>query len=105
MIKYIFLLFIVILIIRTSTNQYEHFCPNKLTYENYQYFLWKDESILTKFLTYYEYLQFYNFMQSNYKMKNIYCKPLNPILQKNNNQDTISKNWKTNKEFRYNLRI
>lgn len=86
-------------------NGIEHFCPNKLTYDKYQYYLWNKDTIWQKFLTYYDYLKFYNFMQSNYSMKNIYCNPLYPINYNNINDNATNRAWKTNRNFRYNLRI
>lgn len=100
----IFLLLLIILIC-INVNNLENFCPDKLTYNNYQYYLWSNNNVWQKFLTYYDYLKFYNFMQSNYSMKNIYCKPLYPITYKKNNYNAINRAWKTNRNFRYNLRI
>lgn len=102
------LIYLVLLLIITlfySSSRFEYFCPDKLTYNNYQYFLWNNKNIWNKFLTYYDYLNFYKFMQSNYSMKNIYCKPLYPIKNINDDMNSSNKNWKTNREFRYNLRI
>ena len=105
MILYALFIFIVFIILTTNIQMYENFCPDKLTYNNNAYYLWNNNNIWQKFLTYYDYLNFYHFMQSNYNTKNIYCKPLYPINKVKNDYNTMSKVWTPNRNFRYNLRI
>lgn len=103
----LFLISIIILLLFINLfKNKEFFCPDLLTYNNYQYSLWKNNNIWTKFSTYYDYLKFYNFTQSNYTLKNKFCFPLLPIIEKNHSKyNTYDKKWDTNREFRYNLRI
>ena len=104
----IFLISIIILLLFINFfKNKEFFCPDLLTYNNYQYRLWNNNNVWAKFSNYYDYLKFYNFTQSNYTFKNKFCFPLLPIMEKKNHSkyNSYDKKWDTNREFRYNLRI
>ena len=79
-----------------SNSVVENFCPHALTIDNNKYLLWNNNSIISSFDSYDEYIKYYNFSKNNYtdKCKN-YCQPLKPsnsnILTSSDN--AMDPNW------------